>query len=394
VIYDVVPTVAVGATDNVRVAADSATGGVSNPREASGFTTINFDAGLRYQAARSTHAINYRLAWTRFFADESADSLSNGLVASSSFNLSARLTLRFAATGAISRTSAVGFGNPAMVVPTGVAANPNLFVATSVLQALSYQPNPRRSYAQTLSFAQLQYLAAATPLPDTKVVSGSFRANQIVGRQTFFLDSRLSYSAATNPALGAGAFSDGNVFLAQLAVGWHDDLSRAWSSDLQGGPVAMFKLDGPFVLAPGGIAALNYVDRYWFASVTASQLPAPNLYLGEATITDQLFVRLALPLGRSEVYYVTGFGGYIYARIADAQVALTRAYDQLTAGAALAATARLHPVGASLSYTALSQRGSSSPSGEIPDLARQIVMLNVFGTFTFGRGTPPIFGLM
>jgi len=112
------------------------------------------------------------------------------------------------------------------------------------------------------------------------------------------------------------------------------------------------------------------------------------------TITDQVLAKLAVPLTRSELYYVGGFGAYAYSRFAGdpSTSGTTRAYDQILGGASLIAKARNMPLAASLSYTVLSQRGSNIPGRPIANLARQAVILTISGTFAWGPGTPPLFG--
>jgi hypothetical protein len=392
VVYDLFPTVTVGATDNVTLATTTPTGGVGQLREGDGFTSLTVSAGLRYQAARSSHQITYRLTLTRFLEHPDADVFTNDVIATSSFDLTAKVNLRLSASGALSRTSSVDFGNAATATPTGTAQGANTYLATTFRQDLSYQPNPRRSYAESLSLAQIHYLDAVTPLPEATTVAATLRARRLFNRETIFVETQLSDSIATNAM--PGAFNDGQVFVAQVMGGWRHELGPSWSTEVAAGPILMFKAGGPAVLAPGGSASLNYVNQYWFAGVAAAQVAAPNLYLGSATINDQIIARLALPLGRSERYYAVGYGGYAYARIATEQGSLTRYYDQLMAGASLAARLPKVPFNASLSYTLLDQRGSSSPiNGNIPDIARQTVMLNVTGMFTFGPGTPPILGV-
>ena len=46
----------------------------------------------------------------------------------------------------------------------------------------------------------------------------------------------------------------------------------------------------------------------------------------------------------------------------------------------------------SATYMALTQRGSNLPNHEIPDLARQTVLVTISGVLNFGKGTPPLFG--
>ena len=138
--------------------------------------------------------------------------------------------------------------------------------------------------------------------------------------------------------------STGNVFFGQLLAGWGHEMSPTWSSQVQAGPAIIFKVGGPTVLSPAGLVALDYARLPWFMSFTASQAPAPNLLIAQATVTDQVIARVAMPLGRSENLYVGGFASYIYAREATSGGSLTRAYDQIQGGASLFYRSQKSPI--------------------------------------------------
>src|SRR5581483_8545735 len=197
------------------------------------------------------------------------------------------------------------------------------------------------------------------------------------------------------PVPGSGTivnpFAQGQTFMAELMAGWEHDLGAVWTSVLAAGPMVVFQLGGPYVLAPAAVAGITYHRRPWFASLTLSQTPAPNLYIGAMTVNDEAFLRLALPLTRSERVYVAGFASYIYARIPENQLDLRRAYDQQTAGASLTAQAKQLPLAAGLQYTITVQHGGNLQVGSAPDLERQVLMLTVTGLFAWGPGTAPLF---
>jgi hypothetical protein len=393
-VYDLTPMAAVGATTNATAAGTSPT--VISPDQQNGaFTTVSVGAGARYQAARASYAVADRLSLTRFTDNSAANSLTNAFTVGTSVNATARIELRLSAGALLSRASAVEFSNPTTAAPQASFAGTSTFLGVSAGQEATYQPNARQSYAQALSFAQVHYLDSSAQLPSSTVLAATVRAGRLVRRDTFFVEGRLTDSFTSNPAIDAGPLSSGQIFLAQLQGGWRRDLTPALSAEVQAGPIAMFKIGGPGVIAPGGSASLSYRRLIWFANVALTQTASPNLFVGGATISDQIFARLALPLGKSELYYVAGYGGYVYARMVNDTLTLTRAFDQLVGGLSLAARLQKLPVFASVTYLVVDQRGSGGPNdpqGEIPDLARQTVMLNVAGTFAFGRGTPPIFG--
>ena len=136
---------------------------------------------------------------------------------------------------------------------------------------------------------------------------------------------------------------------------------------------------------------MNYRRVYWFATLTASQTAEPNVFIAAATISDQAMLRFALPLSRSERYYVLGYGGYTYARLVDS-TGTYRGYDLWTLGASLTARSEHIPLWGSLDYTFSSQLGNIDTSGgSIPNLERQALLFTIGGAFTTGREQPPIF---
>src|SRR5262249_18486986 len=160
-------------------------------------------------------------------------------------------------------------------------------------------------------------------------------------------------------------------------------LSPLWSTTVQGGPLVLVNLEGTGVLAPAGNATISYTRFPWFAALSLSQAPAANIYFGDATITDQIMVRLGLPLTRRGLIYVGGHGSYIYARIANGSAQLSRDFDQFSGGLSLYVRFGRLPFAGGATYMALSQRGSAQPNHEIPDLARQAVLLSVSGVLSF-----------
>jgi hypothetical protein len=275
---------------------------------------------------------------------------------------------------------------------------------------MNYAATARTSIGQTLSFARIHFLddgLMTTPTAGgqtlttsvgsatTSVITGLLYGRYAKGRETYSLTGMIADSNAEAPPITPSnpgppdPLSTGNVFFGQLLAGWGHEISTTWSSQVQAGPAVIFKVGGPTVLSPAGVVALYYSRLPWFMSFTASQAPAPNLLIAQATVTDQVIARVAMPLGRSENLYVGGFASYIYAREATSGGSLTRAYDQIQGGASLFYRSQKSPIGASLTYVALTQRGNGTLT---QSMAYQSLLLSVSGAFAWGPGTPPLFG--
>jgi hypothetical protein len=382
VAYEVGPTLSVGATDNATVPPAA--------KKADEFGTLSLTGRVRYKGKKSEQALGYRLSWTRYVHQYGPDTLTHELSYQSSYNLTAKLDLQLGATAALSRSSAFVLADAGTGTSLAIGGADARYLTTSVGQGLSYAPTARRRYTESLNFSHITYLTTATPLPDTTLVGTTLRTEWEETRNTYSLEGSLSDSYASVPQGGSQAIAGHRLF-AQALAGWRRDFSLNWSAEAHVGGVLVMTTDFDGIGAPAGSASVGYRRLTWFANLTVSQTASPNIYVGNATLNDQATARLALPLTRSELWFVGGYGGYTYARVAD-QVSQTRAYDLWSAGASLTARADRLPLWGSLDYGVTHQNGSTLPGGVIiPTRDRQVIILSIGGSFLFGKGTPPIF---
>jgi len=403
-IYELAPLVGGGATENITATSDGTT-----DRFTDGFVQVSAVGRARYQARMADSAFGYRIMLTRYAKESGLNTIAQSLMATSSLNLTARLTLRLFASGELTQTSAVNsIPDPATAQPQGAVALGRAYYAISASEDMSYSATPRTNFGETLSFARVNFLDNGIQTtttngvttkhtvgsPATSVITGLLYGRYARGRETFSLTGMISDSIAeapplTDPNMVVDPLSIGHVFLAQLLAGWGHEISQTWSSQVQAGPAVIFKIDGPTVLSPAALVSFGYSRLPWFMSFTASQAPTPNLFISEATVSDQVIARVAMPLGRSENLYVGAFGSYIYARLATEGGSLTRAYDQFQGGGSLFYHSQRSPIGGALTYTALSQRGNGV---QTQSMAYQSLLLSISGAFAWGPGTPPLFG--
>jgi len=128
-IYELAPLVGAGATDNVTVASDG------QDHFADGFVQVSAVGRARYQARLYELALGYRVMLTRFMKETDLDSVSQSLAATSSINLTGRLTMRLYASGELTHVS---------------STNPNPDPATVVPQAALATTREQRTYACAL----------------------------------------------------------------------------------------------------------------------------------------------------------------------------------------------------------------------------------------------------
>jgi hypothetical protein len=273
-----------------------------------------------------------------------------------------------------------------------------VYLAATAHQALVVRPDAKDTVEETLTVAHLRYLEASMngmsrALPTTTGLTLGVAGSRMAGRETYLLEADgTDMYTQVNTTLPVDPTSEGHTILARALAGWKHDLSPTWSTILQAGPSVMVRLDGSGVIAPAAIATLTYSRLPWTAVLTASQTPTANPYLGQASISDQVLAHAAVPLTRSELIYFGGYGGYVYARVANGTTQLDRAYDQFTGGLTLTARLSKMPFAAAATYSVISQRGSNLPGSSVPDYGRQYVLLTIRGDLNWGPGTPPLFG--
>jgi hypothetical protein len=387
VVLELVPSLGVGATTNAQA---NDTAGAGNPDE---FLTATGLVRLRYTAARSQHALGYRVLDTDYVHDNGPSGLAQELVWTSLFNLSGKLDLALGAIGAWEHSTRPSFLDPA----TNLLGAPvdYEYATAGFNQQLTYTPSARQRYIEMLHVVTVHYLRPPIDLvtmqplpavPETTNFGGLFRSEWLRGLNTWSaqLDVGDDFLATPVPDVPR------NQILATALAGWGRALSPAWAVNLQGGALCAFDLSGRHVIGPAGIAALNYKRLPWYASLVASHTLSPNIFIGQATVNDDVLARATLPLTRSEIFYLVGFVGYSYAQLADSATNHT-AYSVLGGGASLTARSQSSPFWASLAYTFADQQGDIGQGGSIPDRHWQTVALNVGAAFAFGRGQPPMF---
>jgi hypothetical protein len=386
-VIELVPTVGIGATTNAAANLTQTQGAADE------FLTYSGVVRLRYAARRSTHALGYRLTGTQYLHRNGPTGLSHEVSWASTFNLTGRLDLDLGASGAYAHTTRLGPLDPMTNIAGGQIDSQ--YVSAGVIQQLVYQPNLRRRLVEALHFGTVRYLAPGLTaagvepprIPSTVNVGTMLRSEWVRARDTWSLQLDASESFVQNAAVGLPP----QTVLAQLLGGWGRALSPTVSVLLQVGAEGAFDLHGNGVIGPAGIASVDYKRVSWYATASVGQQLSPNLFLGQATVNDQALARATLPLTRSELFYVIGFAGYTYARLASSATS-QKAYDLRAAGLSLTARSHWLPLWTSLDYTINDQHGNFIEGGNIPDRQWQSIMLTVGGAFAFGPGAEaPVF---
>jgi len=378
VVYDLAPSAGVGITNNARL--------TSTPL-ADEFSLLTATAQVRYLGARANHTLGYRLGWTHYFEGNGLDNLSNELSVLSALMPAANMELHLGGSAILSRVSRLAITNPSAGTTAGAAPAPapeaqvagtNLFIGVTATEEVIYRPNARWQLLESGNVTRITYLDSPAP-PDSLLITLRGRAERIAALDTYSLESSTS-----------ATFVAGNSLISQLMAGWRREISVMWSSELQAGVMGIFRENVSPTIGPAALGSLGYRRIFWYANLTVSRLPTANLFLGTPTINNQAVLRLTLPLTRDETAVISGMAGYTFANPSNDQ--FTRAYDQRVAQLTVGTRFGRLPLYGTLDYSLLSQHGNPTAATHVPDLFRQVLMLNIRASFTFGPGTPPILG--
>ena len=375
------PSASVGYTDNARLVPPS-----MNP-VSDEFGVIAGTARAHLRQGNADHSLGLRMSDTFYFHGRGPMALSMELAWLSELRLSAPTQMRLGASLAYGQSS-----TPTGVdVAGGATAQSGLtsrYVSLGATEELVHQVGKRSRVLQSFRFAGMHYLRSFLDFTTSVVVGANARAEREFGQNLLSVEADV----ADNITPGVVGASD-QLLLAQALAGWRRDLGLAWWVQLKAGALGILDFHGTQVLEPAALAEVTYRRIYWFATLSGAQTATANLFIGAATISDQAALRLALPLARSERFFLVGYGGYTYARLFD-DTGTHRAYELRTAGASFTARGERLPIWASLEYTYSRQFGNGndlSTAIRIDDLERQTVMLTVGGAFVHGAAPPPIF---
>jgi hypothetical protein len=355
------------------------------------YLTFGGMARLRYKSRRADHSLAYRVSGSYYRGGDGPSGISQQANWQSTFNLTGTTDLSLGANFGWARTTQTPQLDSTNIMMTDQLQGTldSAFITVGATQTLSYQPTPRYRYIESARFATVHYLgSSADSIPVTSNAGVLLRGEYTRGRDNWSLQLDVSDSFIVGPAV---AGEQSNTVLSTMLVGWGRDLSTTWAFVLQAGAMGAFDLYGNGVIGPAFQGSLSYKQLFWYATLSAGQTLAPNLFLGQATINDQVLARATLPLTRAELLYLIGFGGYTYARLAESATSQF-AYDLVSGGVALTMRSAALPFWASLDATYNRQKGNESVGGNIPDAPWETVMLTVGAAFAFGPDANPIIG--
>jgi hypothetical protein len=384
---ELAPTVSVGVTSNATATQ------LGNHDE---IATVGAFHRLRIEQPRLHHEIIARLALAHFFSGAGTDTVTAAAGYAGTFDLTRDLDLRLMANGALSRTSqldlvALATGGAAA---TGAAA----YVSSSAGQSFTWRATPAWQLSQGADFTRIDYLEeGVTARPTATAIGGTARVDYRLLLTSFSLEGRATdLSSGPVPMIGLfPAIPAGHSVLGEALLGLRRDFNREWSGELRGGVGYLHVRGGQSAWSPAGSGTVNFRRELWFLTLTASRTTVANMFQAFATLNDSVFLRLTLPLDRSERIVIGGFAGISFADTIDTTGAQVDAYDQRTIGARLGARLRELPIVLAVDYTFVDQvgyPGAATVGLSAQSFMRHTVFLTAATTFQWGPGTPPFLG--
>jgi hypothetical protein len=380
---ELAPSVAVGVTTNAQANA---------ARARDEITTLGVFGNLRARSPRTSHVLGAQVSYTHYWEGLGVDTLSSALTYSSAYQLSREWDFQLGAGAALSRTSRLDLIALASGGPQAATTGTALFLATNATQGVAYQPSAAWRFSQNAAVNRIDYLSTTNLVrrPAT-TVAGGLRIDYVDRRNGYSLEGRV-VDLIADPAAAtstAPAMPRSHSVLVETLAGWRRELSLEWTTQLQAGAAMLFDQNRPDIVVPAGRATVEYRRQLWFATLSAARTPVANMFTALATINDQVFLNLTLPLSRSELWAIGGFAGLVHARVVGPTGELVSAFDQRSAGARVGKRFKELPLVAALEYSVIDQDGSA---GGFVSLVRHLLMFHIAGTFQFGPGTPPIIG--
>jgi hypothetical protein len=344
-------------------------------------------------SGRTNHSLSYGFSLSRYLDDLGGTNTSHNATWASDIMPTARTHLVMGALGSIFTYSSLTLFDPATASVTSSPINTTSHVLNLALtETFTSEPSGSRRYTQGLTVGYTRALDEVTTLPETVQLAVLGRGDHIQGRYTYSLTATVSqyFRISEVPADQVNAFGIGQVMSGTVLAGWRREFSVSTAVEVQAGFLFLYSFGlHSLAVGPAGTGTLTYRRIPWYATLMISQAPALNPYLGNSVIADSVAARLSVPLNARETLLLSGLAGYVYARDINPNgrfVNAHRLYDTISLGAYATYRFERVPVGISLEYTVLDQRGSSLHDGIVaPNTLRRYVGISVGGAFTTAR---------
>lgn len=395
-----------------QIASDQMTNNGQPTFETGWMPTLGVRAGARVRVlgARSTTSVGYGFGLVRFYntPDVTVSGLtltryttSHEALIASDQTLSARHRLVLTLNGSVYSLAALPI-EVSVMAPQSAPASASTDTRLLTLgagESWTYEPSGANRYLQLLAVGYTRSLDDAAAFPETLQILASERGETQRGTTIYSLTVQLGdlIRLDTPPAGTTSAFVGTHVYTSQVLAGLGRELSPTTKIEAQGGVMALYSPSlGTVAVGPAGAATLTYRRNLWYGALGAAHGPALNGYTASAVVSDSVSARAWLPLNRPETLTISGGGGYAYARSVTAGNGTSngfyntsKLYDVVSVAGYLSYQFTSAPLGISLEYSLLDQRGYVNPDASAPSIRRRYLGIAMSGNLSTDRRPSP-----
>ncbi|MCA9676700.1 MAG: hypothetical protein H6708_32165 [Kofleriaceae bacterium] len=327
--------------------------------------------GTGYASHTEAWTLSYHGAWRAFFLVSPRSEASTTATASAG-TLNTFTTTTTADNGQVA------------VLPSAT----NDFTSVDVAEHFSYQVTRPLRVTQSLT-GRLFDTSDDTLMTSTagREVGGSLGLDRAWRYDAVGLNVATSYVSLSRVNMGVADETSTDQMNAQLTLSWRRDLSRRWTSVVDGGVTSIVPLDAAdeVVVQPTVGVQLGYFPNWGNAGLQLRRSVAPNLYIAQNTITDQAGVNAWLPLPwladdpNLPKLSAQGTAGFARTRLIDAVTGTAvSSFDVATADAAV--NYLMNPSAVfTLRYQFIVQNGDETALTQVFDYTRHSIILSFHG---------------
>lgn len=368
-----------GWTDNV-LSAPNEQGPMDPPIESDSFSQLSPGVLFTSETRRMIQVASYTFTANLFVSHTEANSYSNDLAWNSIYSLSAVSELGLSAGASNGRINTFNLQSAAS--DTGLDQLPNggvSFVSADVSQFL------RRELTRAWRAQQRSAFRVFKPIGDSSSLGTNLSWNNTAGVQhswqydSLGLDMRADFTR-----FGTAVGTESNK---QLTVGpnlrYLHDFTDSLSGELGAGAVLVVQADdfGQRIAQPVATAAVRYIREGGRAEVAYRHSVAPNLFVAQTTVNDEVSLRAGLPVPFVDRAAISGSVGYQQGRIVDVQMGGLIGSTKLFLADVAASWSPNESLAVSLRYQRFDQLRSQAATATSRSYARNQVLLSLSGRY-------------
>jgi len=348
-------------------------------RQRDGLFQLQTGLALLSDRPRYLQSIEFVHTATLYFEHTGANAGSDRLSWTGIYLLSQRSELQIGAEVARGRQNLANLLRPAAATTvTARPTGPTQFVTSTVSASYRYD------LTSVWRFRDGAAVRFYTPVGVSGARSSRVDLDNFAGLEREWVRDSVTAGARTGyfVSTGTDTISSQQQLIVGALVRWRRELSRTFSSSLEGGFAAAAKADelGSSTASPTGRAALAYATEDGQAELFASRSVEPNLLINQNFITDAVGLRGAVPILRSVGLLASASAGYLHNRRIPITPEAVRADADVWMADVSLGFAPIPGLMVEARYQRTDQT-SDSVSGVPPTYSRDVALLTLRGMF-------------